>query len=66
MVRWEKIEAVQRMQDYIENNIHKPITLRGSSWSRKVIAAILKRDRYGRSASKTSQGKSRTQPDVTI
>ncbi|MDR0491818.1 MAG: AraC family transcriptional regulator [Oscillospiraceae bacterium] len=27
MERWEKIEAVQRMQDYIESNIHEPITL---------------------------------------
>lgn len=27
MERWEKIDAVQRMQDYIELNIMKPITL---------------------------------------
>lgn len=27
MENWEKINAVQRMQDFIEQNIHKPITL---------------------------------------
>jgi AraC-like DNA-binding protein len=27
MERWEKIEAVNRMQEYIENNIHVPISL---------------------------------------
>jgi len=27
MERWERVEAVQRMQDYIEQNIHEPITL---------------------------------------
>lgn len=27
MERWERVEAVQRMQDYIEQNVHAPITL---------------------------------------
>lgn len=27
MERWERVEAVQRMQDYVEQNIHSPITL---------------------------------------
>jgi AraC-like DNA-binding protein len=27
MESWERIDAVQRMQDYIEQNIHEPITL---------------------------------------
>jgi len=27
MERWERVEAVQRMQDYVEQNIHAPITL---------------------------------------
>ena len=27
MERWEKINAIQKMQDYIEENIHVPITL---------------------------------------
>ncbi len=27
MENWERIDAVQRMQDYIEQNIHEPVTL---------------------------------------
>lgn len=28
MERWEKINAVQKMQDYVENHLHEPITLK--------------------------------------
>ena len=31
MESWEQIDAVQRMQDYIESNIHNPITLHNLS-----------------------------------
>lgn len=31
MERWEKINAVQKMQDYVESHLHEPITLKNLS-----------------------------------
>lgn len=28
MERWDKINAVQKMQDYVETHLHEPITLK--------------------------------------